>query len=329
MEKPDHAATALPYEEVVRLAHRLILDREPESEEALRRLAEGAPTIAQLRTQLFLHYDTLRTFDILRFLEIMYRFDEVERNYRRNMDQFLDVGAEREALIRSTISRRSGEYTEFHRNRYFDQLRVLAATKGKIFPGIDHINLLDIGVMSISAMYSEIDKDIELSTCDHPRRSLSEIPGTTQGFYPADLERDELSKKYPELVGKFHLIFFCEVLEHLKVAPAEILSDLKKLLAPGGLIYLTTTNGRGYGVFLAYLDGLSPVSRYSRQNRVQHEENYIHVREYTIRELVTAVEYCGLTVKHRAIKEYFQPNNLIPTRFVGAGSLLTLLIGGP
>jgi len=144
-------------------------------------------------------------------------------------------------------------------------------------------------------------------------------------FYPADLETEELSIKYPELIGKFQIIFFCEVLEHLKLAPNEILRDFKRLLAPGGTIYLTTPNGMSAGVFLAYFEAKSPVVQYSRSNRAAHLDNFVHVREHTMRELVSEFENAGLRIRHRAIKEYFDPNSLWATAFIGARSLLTYI----
>src|ERR1019366_7324430 len=112
---------------------------------------------------------------------------------------------------------------------------------------------------SVSAMYADGIEGLRLYTTDHPRRSGENANFGSRDFYPADLETEELSVRYPELIGKFHVIIFCEVLEHLKLSPNEILRDFKRLLAPGGMIYLTTPNGMASGVFLGYFEGRSPV----------------------------------------------------------------------
>jgi hypothetical protein len=70
------------------------------------------------------------------------------------------------------------------------------------------------------------------------RRSLG-VSGRGLLPYPPHLETEIIGTKFPDARSKFHAIMFCEVLEHLKVAPKEILADLKQLLAPGGMIYLT------------------------------------------------------------------------------------------
>jgi SAM-dependent methyltransferase len=176
--------------------------------------------------------------------------------------------------------------------------------------------------MSVSGMYADGIEGVRLHTTDHPRRGGENASFGSRDFYPADLETEELGVRYPELIGKFHVIIFCEVLEHLKVAPSEILRDFKRLLAPGGMIYLTTPNGMGYGVFLAYFEGRSPVTRYSRADSASHLENSVHVREHTMNELVSEFETAGLRIRYRAIKEYYHPDALWTTAFIGAGSLL-------
>ncbi len=135
-----------------------------------------------------------------------------------------------------------------------------------------------------------------------------------------------LSTKYPDLRGTIHLIIFCEVLEHLKVTPFEILQDFRELLAPNGLIYLSTPNGMRAGVFLDYFQGRSPVVKYARKFKHRHDEGYVHVREHTVKELLEAINDAGLAVKVRAIKEYFQPEALFHTRFVSAGSIVSILL---
>jgi Methyltransferase domain len=165
-----------------------------------------------------------------------------------------------------------------------------------------------------------------LHTCDHPAREAEHMAFSPETkFYPVNLETEQLPVKFPELKGKFNLIFFCEVLEHLRVTPTEILTDLKELLSPNGLIYISTPNGMRPGVFLSYFQGRSPVVQYSRQFKRRHDEGFVHVREHTIRELIEGLNAAGLKVRARAFKEYFQPEALWHTRFVSAGSIISVL----
>ena len=243
------------------------------------------------------------------------------------MDAFLDVGTTADAHIWSVLDKREDNYTKFHRLRFFDQLRALTAIRTKVFGQLPAINVLDVGVMAVSTMYGEAVPGVNLHTCDHPRRVNNNASHGFADFYPIDLETEDLGAKHPELRGKFHVILFCEVLEHLKMGPKEIMRDFKRLLAPGGMIYLTTPNAMAYTTFLAYFEGRSPVTRFSRQNRQAHLENIVHVREYTVRELAAEVETAGLTIKHRAIKEFFHPDVLWASAFISGRSLITVTCG--
>ncbi len=231
--------------DVVSLAHRLILGYDPAAD-VVEKLAAEMSSLEQLRSHLMLHFDTRRQMEMLKVMGFLYRSREAEElYYEQEMDSFLALGAAVETRIRSAINKQTDEYTRFHHRRFFDQVRVLGAIRTKIFGHLNEINVLDIGVMSVSAMYADGIEGLRLYTTDHPRRSGENANFGSRDFYPADLETEELSVRYPELIGKFHVIIFCEVLEHLKLSPNEILRDFKRLLAPGGMIYLTTPNGNG------------------------------------------------------------------------------------
>ena len=129
------------------------------------------------------------------------------------------------------------------------------------YDGVTTFNVLDIGVMPVSAMYGGVVDGVRLRTCDHPRQIERNAKHGSQDFYPVDLETEIIGNKFPDARQKFHAIMFCEVLEYLKMGAKEILGDLRQLLAPGGMSYLTTPNGMAYTTFLAYFEGRSPVAR--------------------------------------------------------------------
>ena len=308
--------------DVISLAHQLILGYQPAAE-VIESLAAEVSSLEQLRSRLMLHFDTRRQMEMLKVMDFLYRYQEPEEfRHEVEMDSFLDLGAMAERRIRDAINKKTDEYTTFHQRRFFDQVRALGAIRTKVFGHLSEINVLDVGVMSVSGMYADGIEGLRLHTTDHPRRAAENADFGSRYFYPADLETEDLGERYPELIGKFQVIMFCEVLEHLKLSPHEILRDFRRLLAPGGMIYLTTPNGMGYGVFLAYFSGLSPVVQYSRIHRAGHLENFVHVREHTMKELVAEFETAGLRIRHRSIKEYFHPDALWATAFIGARSLL-------
>jgi SAM-dependent methyltransferase len=102
----------------------------------------------------------------------------------------------------------------------------------------------------------------------------------------------------PITAGSLDYLVFAEVLEHLNLSPVRALSELAALLANGGRFILTTPNvarlehlellAAGEN-FLEPFDEGFPTDRPST--------DYIeHVREYSIREVVEAVEATGLGV---------------------------------
>jgi 2-polyprenyl-3-methyl-5-hydroxy-6-metoxy-1,4-benzoquinol methylase len=95
------------------------------------------------------------------------------------------------------------------------------------------------------------------------------------------------------------LLVFAEVLEHLKRPAAATLRELASLLRPGGTLLLTTPNVAR----LAHLEALAAGENFLEPFPEEipagaDPTDYIeHVREYSIRETVDAVEEAGLGVE--------------------------------
>ena len=93
-------------------------------------------------------------------------------------------------------------------------------------------------------------------------------------------------------------LVFAEVLEHLKLPPVAVLTELAGMLVPGGRLLLTTPNVAR----LAHLEALAAGENFLEPfpEEVQWGEDATdaleHVREYSVREVVEAVEGAGLAV---------------------------------
>jgi 2-polyprenyl-3-methyl-5-hydroxy-6-metoxy-1,4-benzoquinol methylase len=96
----------------------------------------------------------------------------------------------------------------------------------------------------------------------------------------------------------FDFVLFSEVLEHLKLPAARAVREVAGLLRPGGRLLLTTPNVAR----LAHIETLAAgenflepfdESIYPGEDPTNHIE---HVREYSVREVVEAVEAAGFGV---------------------------------
>lgn len=108
---------------------------------------------------------------------------------------------------------------------------------------------------------------------------------------------------YPYPDGYFDCVLFCEILEHLLLSPDFAVSEMNRILRPGGYILVTTPNMTRLAnlVWLArgknINDGYSPHGIYGRHNR-----------EYTVKEIVELLQRHSFRVIKTSVRNiYFHP----------------------
>lgn len=129
----------------------------------------------------------------------------------------------------------------------------------------------------------------------------------------SDLERCPALASVPD--GRFNVILFSEIIEHLTFNPVQLWRELHRVLAPGGRILVTTPNyyawnGRAWalGRFLRGFGGGITVDEVLATHTYGH-----HWREYSRHELIRY--FCLLspdfnTVKAKTMRNYYA----VPTR---------------
>ena len=124
---------------------------------------------------------------------------------------------------------------------------------------------------------------------DKITQRVVDASGTEVASFTSDIVDTEV-EALPYLDGSFDTALLCEVIEHLIADPVFQLSEIARVLRPGGRLILTTPNvaRKTNGMRLAQRQGIyDPYSQYGPHGR--------HNREYTATELFELVSGVGLT----------------------------------
>ncbi|HSP69709.1 MAG TPA: glycosyltransferase [Bryobacteraceae bacterium] len=108
-----------------------------------------------------------------------------------------------------------------------------------------------------------------------------------------DAEKD----RFPYEDGHFSTVLCCELIEHLPSDPMHMMSEINRVLKPGGALVLTTPNIASARAVSAILQGFHPMlfPAYIRPNP-DGETEARHNREYTPREIKDLLENSGFEV---------------------------------
>ena len=93
---------------------------------------------------------------------------------------------------------------------------------------------------------------------------------------------------FPYEDATFDVVLYCEIIEHLLMNPVHTLTEIRRVLKPGGLLVVTTPNVARLGNVLAIADGRSiydPYSGFGAYGR--------HNREFSMSELLHLLEFAG------------------------------------
>ncbi|HTQ55416.1 MAG TPA: glycosyltransferase [Bryobacteraceae bacterium] len=109
-----------------------------------------------------------------------------------------------------------------------------------------------------------------------------------------DAEKD----RYPYPDGYFSTVLCCELIEHLTEDPMHLMSEIHRIVKPGGHLVLTTPNIASLHGIAAVLEGYHPgiFTAYIRPRQDGGEVEARHNREYAPKEIQRLVENSGFTV---------------------------------
>lgn len=198
-------------------------------------------------------------------------------------------GVDRYAL---TLDDESARYWRLHRTRFAwvaDLTRKLVA-KESSRPD-QPFRILDVGNSFQTLLFAKALPSARVDTLgffDHRFPA-----GADSGHYEMDLNDSYFPERWPvPREGTYDLVAFMEVIEHLYTSPLQVLSCLKSLLRPGGLLLVQTPNAAALKKRLKLLNGRNPYERI-RVDRA----NPGHFREYTVSDLEYYAKQSGFQVE--------------------------------
>jgi glycosyltransferase involved in cell wall biosynthesis/SAM-dependent methyltransferase len=127
------------------------------------------------------------------------------------------------------------------------------------------------------------------------RRSATSTEGET---FECEIDLFNAEKDpFPYPDGHFSTVLCCELIEHLTEDPMHLMSEINRIVKPGGHLVLTTPNIASLRGIAAMLEGYHPgiFTAYIRPH-ADGEVEARHNREYTPKEIQRLLENSGFTV---------------------------------
>lgn len=162
--------------------------------------------------------------------------------------------------------------------------------------------ILDIGCGSGTISLYLANKGYKVKGIDISRKAIkaSKESAKNIGLKNVDFETCEFPREIPK--GKYDLVFFSEVVEHL---PDDELAlrKIHKLLNPGGILYLSTPSKN------------APLYRLGYAKKFDKEVG--HLRRYTVQELIEKLKRNGFNTKEVYKKESILRNFIFLNPYTG------------
>jgi SAM-dependent methyltransferase len=191
------------------------------------------------------------------------------------------------------VDQPSLEYIETHQTR-------LAKTLEIIPPGGPGDRILEMGayLQITPALRSRLGYG-EVRGCYYGKPGHTdrrEVVSTAGEPFACEIDHFDAEKdQYPYPDGHFSTVLCCELIEHLLEDPMHLMSEVNRILKPGGHFVLTTPNIVAIRAIASVLLGYHPgfFHAYIKPRRAGEEVEARHNREYTPREIARLLANSG------------------------------------
>jgi 2-polyprenyl-3-methyl-5-hydroxy-6-metoxy-1,4-benzoquinol methylase len=189
-------------------------------------------------------------------------------------------------------------YFALHRARFADLLHL-----SREYVPDPSARVLDVGRSELTAYLADYYKNIysmgfDPAVDDGGHREVSSMDRVPHITF--DLLRSDRVSSWPDC-GKFDLIIFSEVIEHLCIAPEYVLAALGSMLTERGILICSTPNAADFAKRVRMVIGRNPYERLRL-----YAMNPGHVREYTRQELVDVADSVGMVCLRHAYRSWIQ-----------------------
>jgi trans-aconitate methyltransferase len=203
---------------------------------------------------------------------------------------------------RSTLDEEEQVYLNGQARRFEFLLALVDELRGEL--GLDpagrSMRLLDVGPSFQTELFRRLYPEAVVTTLGLEPSAVS-VARRGERHITFDLNDAFHPEKWPE-VDPHPLVVMAEVIEHLYTSPVTVLRCVAAWLEPSGLLVLQTPNAASLFKRLRLLAGRHPYHpiRGTRTNPG-------HFREYTLTELLGAVNAAGLEVVRWSRHNYLDP----------------------
>jgi glycosyltransferase involved in cell wall biosynthesis/SAM-dependent methyltransferase len=113
---------------------------------------------------------------------------------------------------------------------------------------------------------------------------------------------------FPYADESFDTVLCCELLEHLTADPMHMMSEIHRVLKPGGTLLITTPNAASFRAIHAIVNGYHPgfFPAYILPRKPGEEAEARHNREYTAREVHMLFWESGFEITHLETGEFLE-----------------------
>lgn len=245
---------------------------------------------------------------------------QVRPEYHRVLDEVIgELHGDPIDLLDIGDDKGEAKYIDNARRSYLRTVRDVAGLVRRLDVAPADIRILEIGAYLGGVSCTLARMGFNVTALDIPE--FVENPRLQARFVRfgvATLSANLRDYALPAEEGAFHIVIMCETLEHLNFNPLPVMTEVNRVLAPEGILYLALPNQASLVNRAKLLFGRSihnPISDFAAQ--LSTESNMIvgiHWREYAPDELRELVEWSGFSILRH---EYFTTHRAsLPARLL-------------